>query len=171
MPLREFDCPRCHHTTEELFKLSEDVPGQIDCERCGNPATFKAYSLSNVHCLGHHEAEAWNKTFFGAKERANEGFTGITCRKDVEAMEEHLGLGQRLEPGTAAYNRAIDHQQAEADEVARVEAEGGSDAVLRWDLKKSVQEETGWTDAEFNSWETETETAMQAIDEGAVLCP
>jgi putative FmdB family regulatory protein len=171
MPLREFDCRRCGRTTEEIFRLSEDVPGRVECEHCGGQAVFREVSRSNIHTLGHHEAEAYNRVFFGAKERANPGFRGVTSRKDVEAMEEHLGLGRRLEPGTAEYVAALEHQQDEAAEVARVQAEGGDEAVLDWELKKSVQEETGWSDSDYVRWEQETEAAMDAVDRGAIPLP
>jgi len=39
MPLYEYSCQECAHTTEAMFKHTER-PNEIECEECGHAATF-----------------------------------------------------------------------------------------------------------------------------------
>jgi len=40
MPLFDYICTECSHTTEELFSVHEEKPTSIECEKCGKDAIF-----------------------------------------------------------------------------------------------------------------------------------
>ncbi len=47
MPIYEYECEKCHKTTEALRKMA-DVDAPLLCEHCGSEKTRRAHSLVAV---------------------------------------------------------------------------------------------------------------------------
>lgn len=50
MPVFEYECSGCHHITEEIHSISENVRETV-CEKCNSPA-FRIISLSSFQLVG-----------------------------------------------------------------------------------------------------------------------
>lgn len=44
MPMFDYNCSHCTHTTEELFKVNFEIPQNIECEVCGS-ISYKAIPM------------------------------------------------------------------------------------------------------------------------------
>lgn len=57
MPIREYRCSTCDHTTEKWFRNQTSVTQTTPCEQCAQPASIVEISNSNFHLMG----EGWYK--------------------------------------------------------------------------------------------------------------
>ena len=88
MPMYDYNCTDCAHTTEELFKISHDVPQDIQCEVCGS-ISYKVFPLIS------RTAGAW-------AEQTSEtgGFWSVPLGQNVkgERQEEKIARSRGLVP-------------------------------------------------------------------------
>lgn len=164
MPIFEYTCGR--HRFEEIFLDGDTAPATLPCDAClktNVTAVARRVLFSRVHAhgLGFHKQHVLEQSQ-GKK---------LRNQRDLDALDEKMWNDSgavRTDPDSAAYKRGIDFEEDLLATEARIRREGGQEAVHAYQDKEAVQNETGWSDAEYIRYRDQQATFMNAYESGQI---
>ena len=130
--------------------------------------------------------EQYERALLTPQERAHPDKGGLGLRitgpSDVAVLEARMlrehGL-RPMDPASAEYRESLERDEDELADKRKIaateQAHGGAEAAVKavsdYELKVEVQEQTGWTAAEYARWSNTHDEAERALERGSLPVP